>query len=147
MKDLTVRPDRSFMKDLKLLDKRLDCYFETDHGHFVVTYQREHGIPIPLFMVQNDDGEFRQPDQRDMLVLHLGDRAIPGQSIRDHLNHVTNYMTDYRARMRKQGRDNIRDMTRDDRRQLMNAFGKLWGGGKFNSTFRRVDVKPKGKVF
>ncbi len=151
MLDSMVIPDRSFMNDLKRLDKRLDCYFEADHGHFVVTYQRdigttEHSV-IPLFVIQDDEGEFRQPDQRDMLLLHLGDRHIEGQSVRDHLNHVTNYMADYRVKIRKQGKDMIRDITKDDKNQLMSAFAKLWGGGKFNSMFRRIIPKPKGKVF
>jgi hypothetical protein len=147
MKDSMVIPDRSFMRDLNNLDKRLDCYFEADHGHFVITYDRGYGKPLPLFAVQTDDGEFRQPDRRDMEILHLGDRSIPGQSVREHLNHVTNYMADYRAKMKTKGRTLFKEITIDDRRQLMNAFGKLWGGGKFNSAFRRVDVKPKGEVF
>ena len=147
MLDSMVIPDRSFMNDLNRIDKRLDCYFEADHGHFVVTYKREVGMPIPLFMIQDDDGEFRQPDQRDILLLHLGDRHIDGQSVKDHLNHVTSYMADYRTKIRKQGKDMIRDLTKDDKNQLMSAFAKLWGGGKFNSTFRRITPKPKGKVF
>ncbi len=147
MDNVEVIPDRAFMNDLKRLDKRLNCYFEREHGHFVVTYKREVGMPIPLFMVQDDDGEFRQPDQRDMLILYLGDRQTEGQSVREHLNHVTSYMDDYRVKIRKQGKDMIKDITRDDKNQLMSAFAKLWGGGKFNSAFRRVTPRSKGKVF
>lgn len=147
MFDDTAIPDRAFMDDLKRLDKRLNCYFERDHGHFVVTYQREFGLPIPLFMVQDDEGGFRQPDQRDMLILHLGDRQIEGQSVKDHLNHVTQYMADYRTKIRKRGKDMIKDVTIDDKNQLMTAFARLWGGGKFNSAFRRITPQSKGKVF
>lgn len=140
-------PDRVFMKDLKRLDKRLGCHFEEAHEHFVITFQRPFGLPIPLFMIEAEDGGFRQPDKRDLDRLYLSDTHREGNSIKQHLDHVTHYMEDYRARIRKQSKDNFRNMTKDDRIQLMNAFGKLYGGGKYNSAFRRIDVKSKGKKF
>lgn len=140
------QPDRVFMKDLKRLDKNLGCYFEVAHGHFVITYKRPFGDPIPLFMVEAEDGGFRQPDKRDMNRLHESDTHRPGQSVKEHLTKVTHYMEDYRKRVRKVGRENLRLMTIDDKRQLMSAFAKLWGG-KHNSTFRRVNPKQRGKVF
>lgn len=142
-----INPDRVFMKDLKRLDKNLGCYFEQAHKHFVITYQRPFGEPIPLFMVKADDGGFRQPDQRDLVRLYMSDTHKYDNAVRDHLRHVTNYMEDYRNRMRKQSRESIRDMTRDDKIQLMHVFGKLYGGGKGNSAFRRVAPRTRGKVF
>lgn len=144
-----TQPDRVFMKDLKRLDKNLGCYFETAHNHFVITYQRPFGEPVPLFMVEAEDGGFRHPDQRDIERLHLGDthRIYGSDVVRDHLRHVTSYMEDYRSRIRKQSREKFRDMTKDDRRQLMKAFAKLWGGGKYNSAFRRVTPKSRGQIF
>jgi hypothetical protein len=56
-------------------------------------------------------------------------------------------MEKVREKTRAQHRDNIRGWTKDDKIQLMNAFGKLYGAGKYNSAFRRVTPKPKGDVF
>jgi len=67
------KPDRIFMKDLKVLDKRLGCKYETSHGHFIVDYKRAQGQPVPIFLVKGDKGEFRQPDKRDLDFLHSGD--------------------------------------------------------------------------
>lgn len=142
-----TNPDRVFINDLKTLDKKLGCYFEEAHNHFVVTYRRPGGEAVPLFMIEDEDGGFRQPDKRDLDKLYMSDTHREGNSIKQHLAHVTHYMEDYRRKIRKQSKDNFKDMTRDDKNQLMSAFSKLWGGGKFNSTFRRVTPKPRGQVF
>lgn len=68
-------------------------------------------------------------------------------TVSERLNMVTSYMEKVRARTRAISRDNIRGWTKDDKIQLMNAFGKLMGVGKFNSAFRRITPKPKGKAF
>ena len=98
-------------------------------------------------MIEADDGGFRHPDKRDLDRLYLSDTQREGNSAKQHLNHVVHYMEDYRAKLRKKSKEDFRNMTKDDRRQLMSAFGKLHAGGKFNSAFRRIDYKPKGKVF
>lgn len=138
-------PDRVFMKRLKKLDKRLGCYYEMNHGHFVITYKRATGDPVPLFIVKTDKGGFRHPDQRDLDKLMECD--IRRESPREKMLRVSKYMDDYRAKKRKQARDLFRELTRDDRRQLMPAFARLGNEGKFNSTFRRIVPKPRGIVY
>lgn len=68
-------------------------------------------------------------------------------SVSERLTMVTSYMEKVRAKTRADGRDNIRGWTKDDKIQLMNAFGKLYGAGKYNSTFRRITPKPRGQAF
>lgn len=138
------QPDRLFMKDLKALDKRLNCYFEDNHGHFVVTYQRAIGDPVPIMMVEGKNGAFRQPDQREINKLHEYD--IHRESMKEKLQRSAKYMEDARRKTKKTAASNIRDMTKDGKIQLANAFARLTGG-KHNSTFRRINLKPKGKVF
>jgi len=138
-------PDRTFMNSLGALDKRLGCKFERAHGHFVVNYQRSYGQPVPIFMVEGKRGEFRHPDKRDLDFLSSGDLAR--ENMKTKLQRSALYMEKVREKKKKDAHDNIRNATKDDRIQLTNAFGKIAGGGKGNSAFRRVVNKPRGKIF
>ncbi len=139
-------PNPSFMRLLKSLDRRLDCYYEVDWERFVVTWQRAHGTPIPLFQVKTADGGFRQPDVRDIMYLKQWDMEEMSPNMR--LNRVTSYMEEIRKFTERKRREDIRGWTKDDRIQLMQVFGRLYGG-KSNSAFRRINVKPrpKGELF
>lgn len=136
-------PDRTFVKDLKRLDPKLGCYYERNHGHFVVTYDRAVGGPVPVMMVKNDTGGFRQPDKRDIDRLKEGDNHRVDPATRVKI--AAAYMERERDLQRKKRRDEIRNMTKDDKLQLAPRMAKL-AGGKQNSVFRRVEVKPKGKT-
>lgn len=131
---LTV--DRSFMKDLKALDKRLDCFFNPDDEVFVVTYKRATGEPVPIAKCggRQPDGSFRQPNQSDLGFVASGDRSKV--SLDEHLRKVADYMESFRAKKRADARENIRNMTKDDKIQLKNAAARVADGGKHNSTFR-----------
>jgi len=138
-------PDRVFVKDLKKLDPRLGCEFNRNHGHFVVNYKRAHGGSAPIFMVKGDKGEFRQPDKRDMDFLKSGD--LNNEDMKTKIQKSALYMERVREKKRKDAKDSFRNATKDDKIQLTNAFGKIAGGGKGNSVFRRIEKKPKGRVF
>ena len=138
-------PDRTFMKRLRSLDRNLDCYYERSHGHFVITYRRAIGQPVPLFIVQGDDGGFRQPDQRDINKLHESD--LHREDLKNRLQKTAKYMEAVRRKKRKQARELFRDRTKDDKLQLMQAFGRAANTSKSNSAFRRIKLKPRGKVF
>jgi len=138
-------PDRTFMKDIKRLDPKLGCKFEPSHGHFVVTYDRAVGPPAPICMVKDKNGEFRQPDKRDLDFIKSGDRD--NVDVETRLRKSAKYMEDTREKQKRDTKSNIRDMTLDGKNQLTNAFSRLAGGGKGNSTFRRINVKPKGTVY
>lgn len=134
-----ITPDRSFMKDLKLLDRRLDCVFRQEHCHFVIVYKRDYGDPVNLALVEGDDGAFRQPDKRDIAFISSGDLARTRP--KDHLARTAQYMEAIREGKRVKAKGLIRDWTADDKIQLMQAMGQLVKCGKFNSAFRRIEHK------
>jgi hypothetical protein len=138
--------DPSFLKDLHRLDPRLGCTYMPTHEHFVITYQRAVGEPVPVLRIENPDGSFRRPDRRDIKALQEGD--LHRTPMTDRLKIVAKHMYDVREKHRKDTKDAIRNATKDDKIQLTKAFAKVANtGGKHNSTFRRVNLAPKGQVF
>ena len=131
-----VTPDRSFMRNLKQLDKRLNCIFRPEHNHFVITYDRGYGEPVNLCMVKTDSGGFRQPDMRE--IKFISDGNMDNVRLKDRLQEVSKYLYEVRANDRKKAKENIRDRTRDDKIQLMSAFNQAHGAGKKTPAFRRV---------
>ena len=132
-------PDRSFVRDLNNLDKRLGTKF--NGNNFVITYDRGFGEPVNVMLVKRDDGGFRQPDRRDLQALRKGDLAT-GESMDVRLRKLAYASERMRADLRKKHRDNIRDMTKDDRIYLGQKFAQLTNQSKANSAFRRIDHKP-----
>ena len=141
-------PDRGFVKKLKALDPNLGCKYFIEHGHFVITYRRPIGEPVPVWMVKADDGGFRHPDDRDILKLQEGDlHRVP---LKDRLRGVSKYMEEDRANLARHRKQEVRDMTKDSRIQLTKKFAKIdsaMTGAKENYHFRRINLRPKGQVF
>lgn len=140
-----IKPERGFMKNLKNLDRRLDCVFRPEHGHFVIRYDRGYGEPVNLHMVKRDDGGFRQPDMRDLKVIYDGDMTNKKPEV--EIAKRAYELLSVREQSMKQSKENIRLMTKDDRIQLMNAFQKAHGVGKNKAAFRPITHKPKGQVY
>lgn len=130
-------PDRSFVKSLKSMDKKLGVKW--NGSNFVIVYQRAMGEPANIHLVRTADGGFRQPDVRDLNFIRSGD--LENDRLKDRLDRLARHCEDVRAKVRKQGKEEIRAMTRDNRRQLANAFAKAKNLGKANSTFRRITPK------
>ncbi len=138
--------DRSFIQELKRLDPNLGCRYEPSHQHFVITYRRAVGEPVPVMTVEANDGGFRFPDMRDIRRLQEGDlHRVP---IKERLRQVAKYMEEDRAYRAKKRAEMIREMTKDDRLQLSRAVGKIDHnpGGK-RMPFRRIALRPRGIVF
>jgi hypothetical protein len=125
-------PDRTFMRDLRNMDRRLGVKF--NGNHFVVTYKRPVGEPVNIYRVKADDGSFRQPDKRDLMVIKGGDLA-EGDSMDVRLKKTAYASELIRREEKRKVQDEIKAMTRDGRRQLINAFK---GETKGNATFRRI---------
>lgn len=136
---MNPRPDRSFLKDLRLLDKRLGVKFNSQN--FIITYDRGHSEPVNVLLVKRDDGGFRYPDKRDLIALRKGDLA-GGDSMHIRLKKMAYASEQIRADIRRKHHDNIRNMTKDDKNQLAKAFIQRTNQGKGNATFRRIDPKP-----
>ncbi len=115
-------PDRSFLKQLKMLDRRLGVKF--NGSNFVLTYDRGHGDPVNLHAVRTDAGGFRQPDRRDLEFLCQGD--MERQTPRERFQKVSTYMSEYQQKKRRQARENLRDLTKDNKNQLRKAFERVY---------------------
>ena len=139
---MDITPDRSFMRDLKLMDKRLGVKF--NGNQFVVTYDRGYGEPVNIHAVKGDEGGFRQPDRRDLEFIKSGD--LENSRLKDRLNAISYHSETIRNKMREQARTEIRAMTRDSKIQLTNTVLKKANARKANATFRRVPLKRKGKT-
>jgi hypothetical protein len=124
--------ERSFLKDLKNMDPRLGVKF--NGKHFVLTYKRPVGNPVNIYRVKAEDGSFRQPDKRDLMVLKAGDLA-EGDSMDVRLKKSAYASELIRQNEERRVHEEIRAMTLDGRRQLVNAFK---GESKGNATFRRI---------
>jgi len=131
-----MKPDRSFMRELKQMDKRLDCVFRPEHEHFVVTYQRAYGEPVNLHLVKTEDGGFRQPDRRDLDLIKEGD--LENQRLEDRLLKTSKYLYEVREESKRKNAEAIRDATRDDKHFLINAYRKRYGLGKPKPAYRQV---------
>jgi hypothetical protein len=138
--------DRGFVKKLKTLDPNLGVKYEQGHEHFVITYRRAIGEPVPVMLIEDSAGGFRHPDDRDIVKLKEGDlQRVP---LKEKLRQVARYMEDDREKVRKRGKDDIRNMTKDNKIQLMRAVANAHGGsGKNNSAFDRITPRPRGKAF
>ena len=132
--------DRVFVKDLKRLDRNLGCKFKD--GRFVITYDRAQGPKAEVFEVVNDAGGFRQPNKCDLDFLCEGDLHQVG--VKERMQRTVSYMENYRAKQDKKVTDDLKGCTVDDKIQLSNAINKAYNTSKSNSTFRRIEHKPKG---
>lgn len=130
--------NNSFLRDLRLLDRRLGVKF--NGNNFVITYDRGCGNTVNLLNVKEDDGSFRQPDLRDIKALYDGDMSrIPPE---EHFRKVAYYMDQARKMDKQKRKEFIRDLTKDNKIQLRQHFEKVERGGKANSAFR-VRSLPK----
>lgn len=136
-------PDRAFTKDLKRIDKRLGVKF--NGYNVVVTYDRGFGDPVNIWVVKGDQGGFRPPDRRDVEAIAASN--IERESPEEKFQRVSKYYQKVREDVRRKSRENIRDMTKDSKIQLRQAVAKVENQSKANSTFRRIENKPKGQVF
>ncbi len=102
-------PNPTFLRELRRLDKNLGCYYNGDHEHFVITYRRAWGEPVPVLLVEGPNGEFRFPNMRDIDILHKADTHRV--SIKDRLQRTAKYFEETREKQRQRSRDEIRQRT------------------------------------
>lgn len=144
-----VKADKGFMRELKSLDKRLDCFFNAEDEIFVITYERPFGDPVPIAKCagrDKDTGIFRRPDRRDIEFVASGD--LSKKDINSKLAESSYYMEKYREKRRETVRDEIRQRTIEDRRSLMSRFQRAAGSGKANAdfskkSFQKLDIGRK----
>jgi len=128
------------------MDRKLDCVFHPAIEKFIVTYERATGASVPIAQLagREDNGEFRQPCERDLEFIKSGD--MTNTTVSEKLNKTARYMEGFREKQRHEAKEEIRLRTVDDKIQLAEAAKAVDGGGG-KSAFRRLPQKPKGKVF
>lgn len=144
---MSYRPPESFMTRLKELDPKLGCKFSPRAKVCIITYEMPVGEPITLMRVEDDEGNFRIPDQRDLDALHKSDNTRHSREERNLA--AAKYMSDYRENRKRIVHGEIKGRTADDKYQLARAFAQVHNGasGKVGQHVRRITPKPKGKVF
>jgi len=142
---ITPVPDPGFVRKLKDISPKLDCEFSREHAKFVITCKAELSGRYELFLVEGDEGGgFRYPDNRDILTVQEADRYV--KSRRERIRDADEYMRKYREIEEHSERDDIRNMTKDDKIQLKRAYFKGANLGKFESTYRKINARPRGRV-
>jgi len=137
----------TFPKRLKEIDPNLNCKFDDSNKKFVVHYQTKNPRigNARIMVIEDDKGEFRHPDLRDIDTIMESD--INKREPKDRIKEAAEYMVEQRKKDRENARQMIRDRTKDDKIQLINAFAKIAGVGKGTSAFRRVQAKARGQDY
>jgi len=130
-----VNVPSQFIKNLKQVDKGLDCEYNKFSDRFLI----KHNNHI-VYTIMG-----RYPDNRELLVIKEAD--FRRKSLEKRLKESEEYAKNYREKKKLEAKESIRDITKDNKIQLQRAFARADVGGKQNSTFRRVIPTPKGKVF
>lgn len=138
-------PDPSFVKRLREYDRRLSVVFDRGIERFLITRESNYGKPFAVMVVRRDDGGFRQPDQRDLKILALGD-LWRGGGVKEHIRRGEERAAKYEADMERQATQEIKERGRDDKIQLMNTWRKATNQGSKAPEFRRVELNKRGKT-
>jgi len=137
--------DDLFVKRLKQIDKRLDMHWSREPERWLMVYDKGNGNFVNMFLIETETGQYRHPDQQDLVRIRVADLAT--KSAEKRLKESEDYMIEARLKDRKDGKENIRLMTLDSKVQLMQAFSKAAGYSKGNSAFRRIEVKARGEIY
>ena len=140
------RPGGSFMKELKLLDPRLDCYLEEELAKkrgitplYVITYDRPFRGPIIIHVIHDGNFGYKEPDKRDLDFLAEGD--CEKQSLKSQLDAKCRYFEEVRKKKEMDFEDNIHHLTRENKTQLLKLYNNSHGSGKGAHHVRKVEPK------
>lgn len=136
--------DTKFLGDLKRYDRKLNVIFSREAERFVIVRERAWGPPFQLFLVENEDGSFRQPDNRDIFVLAISDLWKNRQEANDRIRDGENAMQAYQEKEERDQRDEFRAIARDNKIQLKNTYRKASNQGSKAPEFRRINVGGRG---
>lgn len=140
---VTPAPDSTFVKDLKAFDPLLRVRFERRMERFVITKRRAFGDDFNVLVVQTDDGEFRQPDRRDIMMLYEGDLWRHG-GVDARIRRGEEHMKEHQEKLDREIREESLARTRDSKIQLGNAYRKTFNEGSKAPELRRINLNRKG---
>jgi len=137
--------DDLFLSRLKRIDKRLDMQWSKVPERWLMVYDKGNGNFVNMFLIETETGQYRHPDNRDLVTIRTADLAT--KSVEKRLKESAEYMAEARLKDRRNSKENIRLMTIDSKIQLMQAFSKAAGYSKGNSAFRRITAKARGEIY
>jgi len=140
---VTPAPDSTFVKDLRSFDPLLRVRFERRMERFVITKRRAFGDDFNVLVVQTDDGQFRQPDRRDILALYEGDLWRHG-GVNERIRRGEEHMKEYQEKQDREIEQESRARTVDSKIQLSNAYRKTFNDGSKAPELRRIELNRKG---
>jgi hypothetical protein len=140
---VTPAPDSAFVKDLKAFDPLLRVRFERRMERFVITKRRAFGDDFNVLVVQTEDGQFRQPDQRDIKHLYAGDLWRHG-GVDARIRRGEEYMKNEQEKLDKEISEESLARTRDSKIQLSNTYRKTFNDGSKAPELRRIELNRKG---
>ncbi len=137
----------SFYTDLKLLDKRLDCYLDTTlktkDPLYVVTYDRPHRSAVIIYVVHDGNLGYRYPDVRDLKALHDSDQNR--FSLKERLDKQAKLMEEARELHERKTDEALRDARKDNKYQFRNLYSQIVeGSAKGHKHVRRIEPKSRG---
>jgi len=136
--------DPGFKERLKNFDPKLYVAFDRDTHRFAIYRKMPTGTPYKILVVTGVKGEFRQPDQRDIAILHAADLWRKGR-LKDFILSSEAKILENMAKEEKEAKDTFREASIDDRIQLRRMYRReVLNEGKANAEFRRVDLDRKG---
>lgn len=137
--------DDLFLKRLKSIDKRLGMKWSDGPERWLMVYDKGDYDYVNMFLIETEDHQYRHPDQRDLVRIHVADLAA--KSAKKRLRESAEYMAGKRLKDHQTAKENIRLMTVDSKIQLMQKFAQTAGYSKGNSAFRRIKAKARGEIY
>ncbi|KKN52254.1 hypothetical protein LCGC14_0614740 [marine sediment metagenome] len=145
---LTPAPDTGFVRKLRDFDPTLRVQFSRQLGKFIITQPSNLSGRTLAAVVEGEDcnnSGFRQPDMRDVRVLHEADfqRKAADQRILEGEEYMLGFQDDFDDKVAQE----LRECTVDDKIQLVNTYNRASNSGKGVTAYRQVTPKAKGKVY
>ncbi|MEE9365990.1 MAG: hypothetical protein V3W44_04805, partial [Dehalococcoidales bacterium] len=142
---LTPTPDPGFARKLREFDPKLRLEFSREHEKFIITQPtRLRSGRVPLILIgKYADGTYRQPDDRDLEILHGADMHRSGQEVKDRIRIGEEYMLQSQEDQFVKARAEIRDRAKDDKTYLMQQYNQAFNNSKANAAYRRVIPEAK----
>lgn len=136
--------DPSFKNRLREFDPKLEIDFDRETHRFAIYRKMPVGDSFKIMVVAGPEGEFRQPDMRDIAALHGADLWRKGR-LRDFVRTSEAKILDNMRKEEKEAEDTFREASIDDRIQLRRMYRReVLNEGKANAEYRRVDPNQRG---
>ena len=118
-------PSRSFIRELKLIDRKLDVKWNPHICRFIVYHRDIHGRIYPVLKIQYRDGSFKPLDQRTLRSLRYSN-YLRGEKPQDLLYRIDRENAELEDKKKKSLRDDAKSIAGEIPHS--DAAIKEWGG-------------------